>query len=205
MKYKFCLKYTFIVFLLPALASNTFGQNESFPLGPVLNLKAGYHLADKKSDGYATYGDKSIPGGITFELAGELPTGKGWYPGFSFEYAACNDAIYDYYAQGLVSRNIYYTSYIATVKKRFFIENTSFYIQTGLGKGTVTTEYQNSSGSNDDGVIAFVFRTGFEYVMGYRTIVSIEAGYLGMGQIMSENGRGNSIFLVKAGLGFVFK
>ncbi|HWA07582.1 MAG TPA: hypothetical protein VG961_13595, partial [Ignavibacteria bacterium] len=177
----------------------------TLPLGPVLNLKAGYHLADKKSDGYASYGDNSIPGGITFELAGELPTGKGWYPGFSFEYATGNDAIYDYYAQGLVNRNIYYTSYIATVKKRIFIENSAFYIQTGLGKGTVTTEYGNSNGSNDDGVLSFIFRTGFEYVIGYRTLVSIEAGYLGMGQIMAENGRSNSIFLVKAGLGYVFK
>ncbi len=121
MKYKFYLKYKFILFLLLALAGNILGQNKSFPLGPVLNLKAGYHLADKKSDGYGSYGDNSIPGGITFELAGELPTGKGWYPGFSFEYASGNDAIYDYYAQGLVNRNIYYTSYIATIKKRIFI------------------------------------------------------------------------------------
>jgi len=205
MKSSYSLIFSLMIFSFQLGTSELYSQKNTFPLGPVLNLKAGYHLADKKSDGYGSYGDNSIPGGITFELAGELPTGKGWYPGFSFEYAAGNDAIYDYYAQGLVNRNIYYTSYIATFKKRIFIENSAFYIQTGLGKGTVTTEYDNSSGSNDDGVLSFIFRTGFEYVIGYRTIVSIEAGYLGMGQIMSENGRSNSIFLVKAGLGFVFK
>lgn len=199
------LKLKLFIILLLFIAGNVSAQKRSFPLGPIINLKAGYHLADKKNVGYASYGDKSIPGGITFELSGELPTGKGWYPGFSIEYATGNDAIYDYYTQGLVNRIIYYTNYIATIKKRIFIQNSAFYIQTGLGKGTVAVEYEKSNGRNDDGVLSFVFRTGFEYVIGYRTIVSIEAGYLGMGQIMSENGRGNSVFLVKAGIGYVFK
>ncbi len=187
-------------------AGDVYSQKNSFPIGPVLNLKAGYHFADNKTEGYANTGDYTIPGGIILELSGELPTGKGWYPGFSFEYSTSNDAVHDIYIEGLITRNIYITNYQVTLKKRFYIERVAFYLQTGLGKGTVRSEYDRSFGEREDGVISFSFRTGIEYTIGYRTFVSFEGSYLGMGQVKFEDsGRGNSLLILKAGLGYVFK
>ena len=197
--------HVMIIFVM-LLSHDLYAQKASFPIGPVLNLKAGYHFADNKTEGYANTGDYTIPGGIIFELSGELPTGKGWYPGFSFEYSTGNDAVRDIYLEGLITRNIYITNYQVTLKKRFYMERSAFYLQTGLGKGTVRSEYDRSLGEREDGVISFSFKTGFEYTIGYRTFVSLECSYLGMGQVKFEGtGRGNSLFMLKAGLGYVFK
>jgi hypothetical protein len=187
-------------------SSFTYSQLKHFPPGPVINLKAGYHFSENKSNGTSIAYDYSIPGGLTFEISGEMPTGKGWYLGLGYDYSLGNDAVKDISTGGLIKRDVYISNISAFVKKRVYMERSAIFFQLGFGKGTVTDEYASVYGKSEDGVISLTTKLGGEYVVAAQTIISLEAEYLGLGQFsMHGSSRGNSIFMIKAGIGFVFK
>lgn len=198
------MKKIFLFLIILTLSSGAvFSQKNKFPYGMILNLKTGYHFKDDKTSGMEMVNNKSIPGGFCFELSGEVPLGKGWYAGLSFDYLIGNDVVYEYYTNRQINRSFTITNYSLPVSKRFISEKTALVLQAGFGKTTIYERYSYYSGE-PDGAISLKFSVGLDHSIAPQTLISLKGEYLGYAQIdFGGGGRANDIFMLKAGISYV--
>jgi hypothetical protein len=185
--YKLILLFSFT--LLIANGNILYSQKKSsnYLDGYVFSLKAGYHDEDK------TVNIDNIPKGFSADGSLEYHTGKNWYIGVNFDLSFGSDE----YANE--QRSIVVSSYSPVVKYRYFFKYADMYIGMGAGASQVTI-----NGNNTDNMLNLNVRAGFEFRLNKRFLASVEGVYNQMIERKSDGGRTNDMFMMKAGLGYLF-
>lgn len=132
-----------LIFILFALVTSTVvSQKESFPKGPVLSLKAGFHTADTEEYRINTaYGD-DFPVGPSIDVTAEAYFGKGWYAGINYDLSFGSDKPYDSYYKYEYPRSFVMNSFLPFVKYRYYFNRSAIYAAIGLGSTAITTDYE---------------------------------------------------------------
>jgi len=191
--------------LLPALVHAQ--ANKYFRNGPVISVKAGYHTKDGKDEYNMFPYDNGIPPGFCIDATAEIPTGKNWYLGLNYDLSFGDETRFDTFENSDVIRSITMFNFSPIVKYRFIRGDVSVNLGLGIGSSKIVFQYDRGSLKETKTTMAnFNFRFGSDYALTNHMLVSVEGVYYGMQELSFDGGgRSNSIFLVKAGLGFVFK
>jgi len=198
------MKNILIFILFTFVTTTVVSQKESFPKGPVLSLKAGFHTADTDEYGINTaYGD-DFPIGLSIDVTAEAYFGKGWYVGINYDLSFGSDKPYDSYYKYESPRSFVMNSFLPFVKYRYFFKRSAIYAAIGLGSTAITTDYERGGGRTDK-MMNYHARIGGDYQLSENVILSAESIYIGMAELTMESGRSNKMILFKFGVGYVFR
>ncbi|HMQ80674.1 MAG TPA: outer membrane beta-barrel protein [Ignavibacteria bacterium] len=194
-----------LLLLLPVLVHAQ--VNKHFRNGPIISVKAGYHTKDGKDEYNMFPYDNGVPAGFCIDATAEIPTGRGWYIGLNYDLSFGNESRFDTFENSDVIRSMTMFNFSPLVKYRFISGDVSVNLGLGIGSSKVVFEYDRGSLKETKATMAnFNFRFGSDYALTNHILVSVEGVYYGMQELSFDGGgRSNSIFQIKAGLGFVFK
>lgn len=200
--------FRFLLFLILSLQVISFAQaNRYFSNGPVISMKSGYHTKDGKDEYNMFPYDNGIPPGFCIDATAEIPTGKNWYIGLNYDLSFGNETRFDTFENTDVLRSMTMFNFSPIIKYRFIRGDVSVNLGLGIGSSKIVFQYDRGSlKETKTTMVNFNLRFGSDYALKNHMLLSVEGVYYGMQELSFDGGgRSNSVFQIKAGLGYVFK